>query len=272
MGDANAENFRYLNHFFETNQAQSVAQLDALERATRASRGSTRSPPTQRRGLLRRHRRGPERDQREGASCNATRSAPATFRLLGLPVLDGSRSACDWGTDPDALAPGIFGPSKMPSLIRADYVTNSNDSYWLSNPKQPLEGFARIIGDERTERSLRTRIGLLIWPRRRATTAHGHRCTRPAGHGLHQPPVAGELIARRRSLRCATRRRTLGATAGRVSALRAALGPARRTWTSRRGAVPPLRSGRSPRLPAAQPAAVGARRSTPAIRSTRRAA
>src|SRR6187549_1644250 len=48
----------------------------------------------------------------------------------------------------------------MPSLFRDDYVTNSNDSYWLSNPAKPLEGFDRIIGDERTERSLRTRNGL----------------------------------------------------------------------------------------------------------------
>ena len=48
----------------------------------------------------------------------------------------------------------------MPSLFRDDYVTNSNDCYWLSNPEQPLEGFARIIGDERTARSLRTRLGL----------------------------------------------------------------------------------------------------------------
>ena len=41
-------------------------------------------------------------------------------------------------------------------------MTNSNDSYWLSNPRQPLEGFPRIAGDERTPRSLRTRIGLLM--------------------------------------------------------------------------------------------------------------
>jgi acyl-homoserine-lactone acylase len=46
--------------------------------------------------------------------------------------------------------------------MRSDYVTNSNNSYWLSNPKQPLEGFDRIIGDERTARSLRTRIGLIM--------------------------------------------------------------------------------------------------------------
>jgi acyl-homoserine-lactone acylase len=50
----------------------------------------------------------------------------------------------------------------MPRMMRTDYVTNSNDSYWLSNPKQPLEGFARIIGDERAERTPRTRIGLLM--------------------------------------------------------------------------------------------------------------
>ena len=32
MGDANASNFRYLNHFFEVNQAQSVQELDDIEK------------------------------------------------------------------------------------------------------------------------------------------------------------------------------------------------------------------------------------------------
>jgi acyl-homoserine-lactone acylase len=50
----------------------------------------------------------------------------------------------------------------MPSLVRQDYVTNSNDSYWLSNPEQPLEGYPTIIGDERTERTTRTRSGLVM--------------------------------------------------------------------------------------------------------------
>ncbi len=85
-------------------------------------------------------------------------------------MLDGSLSACEWGTDPDAVEPGIFGPGNLPKLIRGDYVTNSNDSYWLSNPEQPLEGFDRIIGDERTERSLRTRSGLV-----RSRSGWGHR-------------------------------------------------------------------------------------------------
>src|SRR3546814_1309294 len=58
--------------------------------------------------------------------------------MPGLPVLDGSRSACEWGTDADAPAPGIFGPSNLPTLERDDYVGNFNDSYWLTNPAQPL--------------------------------------------------------------------------------------------------------------------------------------
>ena len=98
----------------------------------------------------------------EVARCNTTALGQATFNALGLPVLDGSRAACHWGSDPDAAAPGILGPARMPSLFRDDYVTNSNDSYWLSNPERPLEGYDRIIGDERTERSLRTRTGLRI--------------------------------------------------------------------------------------------------------------
>jgi acyl-homoserine-lactone acylase len=92
----------------------------------------------------------------------ATAVGQATFDALRLPVLDGSRSACEWGTDRDAAQKGIFGPSHMPWLIRGDYVTNSNDSYWLANPNQPLTGYDTIIGDENTERTTRTRSGLVM--------------------------------------------------------------------------------------------------------------
>jgi acyl-homoserine-lactone acylase len=100
--------------------------------------------------------------------CN-TPEGQATFQALRVAVLDGSRSDCVWGRDADAIQPGTFGPSHLPHLFRRDYVTNSNDSYWLSNPKQPLEGFSRIIGDEGTERSLRTRLGLLMVAGKRFT-------------------------------------------------------------------------------------------------------
>jgi acyl-homoserine-lactone acylase len=96
----------------------------------------------------------------EAGSCD-TGLGKLTFAALGLPILNGAKTACAWGNDSDAAAPGIFGPKHEPYLLRNDYVTNSNDSYWLANPHQPLTGFARIIGFEKTARTLRTRIGLL---------------------------------------------------------------------------------------------------------------
>jgi acyl-homoserine-lactone acylase len=106
-----------------------------------------------------------------GAIPNVTEAKSSTCSVAGLgqilwvtqrvPVLDASRSECEWDTDADSAVPGIFGPSNSPHLFRDDYVTQSNDSHWLTNPEEPLEGFSRIFGDERTPRSLRTRMGLV---------------------------------------------------------------------------------------------------------------
>ncbi|MEA3194942.1 MAG: acyl-homoserine-lactone acylase, partial [Betaproteobacteria bacterium] len=162
LGDANAANFRYLNHFFFTNQAQSVKQLDRIERkyegipwVNTIAADSTGTAYYADIGAM------PNVSNEKIAACNVT-VGTVVDAALRVQVLDGGRSACAWDTDPDAVAPGIFGPSHMPSLFRDDYVTNSNDSYWLSNPEQPLEGFSRVIGDERTARALRTRLGLRI--------------------------------------------------------------------------------------------------------------
>lgn len=82
----------------------------------------------------------------------------------GLPerlvVLNGASAACEWREDPRSKVPGALPADDMPRITRRDYVTNSNDSYWLSNPDAPLEGFSPIIGAERSARSLRTRAGL----------------------------------------------------------------------------------------------------------------
>ena len=160
LGDANADNFRYLNHFFEVNQARSVRELDGILRRYQGipwvntiAADSTGQAYYADIGTV------PHVTNDKAAACN-TALGRETFDLLGVAILDGSRSDCEWGSDPDAAAPGILGPSRMPSLFRDDYVTNSNDSYWLSNPEQPLEGFPRIVGDERRTRTLRTRLGL----------------------------------------------------------------------------------------------------------------
>ncbi|MEU8888490.1 penicillin acylase family protein [Streptomyces sp. NPDC048442] len=81
----------------------------------------------------------------------------ATYPSSGLAVLDGSRGDCTLGRDKDAVEPGIFGPSKMPTLRDAPYAENSNDSAWLANADRPITGYERVFGSFGTQRSMRTR-------------------------------------------------------------------------------------------------------------------
>ncbi len=161
MGDAN-HHLRYLNQFFTWNHAQSTQELFDLQKTylgipwvNTIAADSTGQAYYADISVV------PNVSDEKAALCNTELGIVASA-ALGLPVLDGSRSSCGWDTDADAPAPGIFGPGNLPYLFRDDYVTNGNDSYWLSNPAEPLEGFARIIGDERTERTLRTRLGLVM--------------------------------------------------------------------------------------------------------------
>ncbi|MDQ0840659.1 penicillin acylase family protein [Streptomyces sp. V1I6] len=80
-----------------------------------------------------------------------------TYPASGVAVLDGSRGDCGLGRDQDAVQPGVFGPSRMPTLKDAAYAENSNDSAWLSNADRPLTGYERVFGTVGTPRSLRTR-------------------------------------------------------------------------------------------------------------------
>ena len=77
-------------------------------------------------------------------------------------MLDGARSECEWKSDRRSRVAGTLPAEEMPRIRRDDYVTNSNDSYWLANPASPLEGFSPIIGPERTGRTVRTRAGLVF--------------------------------------------------------------------------------------------------------------
>ncbi|MFK8020384.1 MAG: penicillin acylase family protein [Pseudomonadales bacterium] len=80
---------------------------------------------------------------------------------FGLTTLDGRVSACELGTDADAPLPGVIGFDRLPKLVNDTYVSNSNDSYWLTNPSSLLTGFPSIVGAEEVEQSLRTRLGFV---------------------------------------------------------------------------------------------------------------
>ncbi len=77
-------------------------------------------------------------------------------------ILDGSSPDCDWRDDSRSTVPGNLPAEDMPRATSTRYFSNSNDSYWLSNPDQPLEGYLPTIGPEKTARTLRTRAGLVF--------------------------------------------------------------------------------------------------------------
>ncbi|MES2442757.1 MAG: penicillin acylase family protein [Pseudomonadota bacterium] len=78
----------------------------------------------------------------------------------GVTILDGARSACDWDVDPAAPVPGLMPIRDMAVLTRRDYVQNSNDSYWLSNPHAPFAAHSPLLGPWGTRQNLRTRSGI----------------------------------------------------------------------------------------------------------------
>ncbi|MDV3504299.1 penicillin acylase family protein [Marinobacter sp. M-5] len=158
LRDANAENDRLLNQFFRWNQADSFEEFVELH-------GSVLGTP-----WVNTVATGPGKPAYYGdltvvpnvpdskvQACTTLLSPVFDLLAPGLPLLDGARADCQWDNDPDAPAEGVFGPANLPSLQRDDWVHNCNDSYWVTNPAEPLTGFAAIIGDEETPRSLRTR-------------------------------------------------------------------------------------------------------------------
>jgi len=162
LRDANAENDRLMNQFFAWNTAQSLGEFKEHHASILGVPwvNTVAAAPGQNvyYGDLTVVPNTPDTLVKD---C----TPPIIGTLLstaapGLPLLYGNRADCAWQNDPDA-PPGIFGRTNLPKLDRADWVANMNDSYWLTNPAQPLTGYARIIGDEGTERTLRTRLGIL---------------------------------------------------------------------------------------------------------------
>lgn len=94
----------------------------------------------------------------KSAKCIAADLQP--LMAEGIHILNGSNSACRLDTAANAPQKGIFPGDQLPSLLRSDYVHNANDSSWLSNPLQPLTGFAPVVSLDNIEQQGRTRFGL----------------------------------------------------------------------------------------------------------------
>ena len=85
----------------------------------------------------------------------ATPIAPlfAEFAVL----LDGSKSACDWDVTAGTPAPGLMPADDQAATTVRTYLTNSNDSYWISNPAMPHRQLSPVLGKYEKALSLRTR-------------------------------------------------------------------------------------------------------------------
>ena len=263
-------NFRYLNHFFEVNQAQSVRELDEIEKEfqgipwvnTIAADSSGEAyyadigadPP--------RHQR------RRRPTCNTRGRPAATFAALGLPVLDGTRSSCEWGSDPDAgRAPGIFGYEQPAEALPRRLRHQLERQLLALEPR----GAAGGLRPDHRRRAHRARAA----DPDRAEDAHralrrpgpaGDRPAQPPGrpeHRLQQPPVRRRALARRagrllrgRPRRHAAGQRGPGRRQRRLPGARG-LGPARRPRLARGDPLPPLRhagaAGRRRRWSATRP-------------------
>lgn len=165
--DANAEHLKTLDVFHEMGKAGSVQDLhDAQIQTMGIPWVNTMAADKDGNVLYADNSVVPHVTDEMVQQC-MTPIGAALFALAGLPGLDGTRaqSDCAWGADEDAPRDGIFGEANLPDTLTLpedvtdpDWVINANDSYWLPNPDTPLTGFARIIGCEECERSLRTRM------------------------------------------------------------------------------------------------------------------
>lgn len=160
LKDPNLDSFRAISHFYDINRAQSVAQIERiLDKYQAIPWVNTIAADSEGNAFYGDIGVIPNvTDEKVQGSCGVN---PLLWSAGRLAVLDGSDRDCLLGKATGAAVPGILPRSLNPRLTRQDYASNMNDSYWLANPKQPLTGFPRIIGDENAPRSLRTRNGLV---------------------------------------------------------------------------------------------------------------
>jgi acyl-homoserine-lactone acylase len=159
LRDANADNLRAMNEWLAMGKAQDLAELRAAQ-DTYQGNPFTNTIAVDAGGTAYFADASvvPHVTDAHAARCIDTAEGKALYPEIF--VLDGSRSACNWGNDPDAVKRGIFAPTNVPQLMRTDYVANSNQSPWLTNAAAPITGYPAMFGDSGTERDLRTRLGL----------------------------------------------------------------------------------------------------------------
>ncbi|MEO9243741.1 acylase [Pseudomonas inefficax] len=155
LRDANLENTRVLQQWYQINRADSLAKLKgSIEQLQGIPWVNTLAVDQPGKALYLNQSVVPYVDQQLLSECS---NPQAQGRLV---VLDGSRSACQWKVDAQAAQPGIFPARLLPSLEREDFVQNSNDPAWMANPAQPLTGYSPLVSRDDQPLGMRGRFAL----------------------------------------------------------------------------------------------------------------
>jgi len=80
--------------------------------------------------------------------CAPSKGAAALLPAAGLVVLNGSRTDCNWKKDPASPVPGLTPPSRMPWVVRTDWVHNANDSFFYTQPAVKWGSYSPLVGDD----------------------------------------------------------------------------------------------------------------------------
>lgn len=157
LRDANADNLRSMNAWLAMGEARDLAELRTAQDTYQGMPWTyTLAADTSGDTWFTDSSVVPHLTDDQLARCTLPQSEDAPA------ALDGSTSDCAWGSDPDALVPGIFGPSHQPKLSRTDYVANSNNGPRYANPKAPVTGFPGAYdGDARLAPRAQLGLGMI---------------------------------------------------------------------------------------------------------------
>lgn len=165
LQDVNTNNDQLFTQFFKWNQAQSLDEFISIQQKELAMPWVNTVAIGRDDGRVWYADIGaiPNVPDNIKKACAAPLTKDFGHRDLYLPLLDGSRSDCQWlqeaKQDSNVLLGSQLPATQMPSLLRTDYVANMNNSYWLSNIYQPLRGYAVILGGEEQALSMRAQLG-----------------------------------------------------------------------------------------------------------------
>ncbi len=161
--DANAGSLRSTDMYIEIAKAKSVGDLRRSLLALGAPFVNTLAVDRAGDAMYADISGVPDLDAADLERCAPSRPAAALLGAAGLVVLNGSKSDCNWKRDSASPAPGLIAPSRMPVLIRQDWLHNSNDSFFYTQPAHTWGQVPMMVGDDIMRRP-RTRSGLIEIP------------------------------------------------------------------------------------------------------------